>query len=295
MEISLNDAVTGNLQTAEDMDYYHIRFKEKHMGRVVFTIPYHITMGMFRITVYRMNSANQMIQVDSVCSGLASTNLGTTLVYVPGDYYFCVTGNNPDSQVNYKIQFGGLDEDAGTISNLTIKLTGAGNLKLNWGKIFTATGYHLYMIKSGSLKKIKTLLGNHNTYIYKIRKAGTYSFLVRPYFDLGNSGMEYETFNSNTVKYKIPKKLKKPVIKIRKAGKRARRFIVLKYNNAKKIYVYAKHGKEKWVKKRTFIKRKQWKIKVSGKGVYRFKFRGYRKFGKKKVYSGLRVKKIRFR
>ena len=263
------------------------------MGRIAFIIPYEIVKGSFHITIYRMEN-NNLIEINKLYSGNVSANFSDTLVYPAGDYYILVEGNHADSLVEYNIQFGKLDNDAGQIKNLTIKLTDNGNLQLNWGQVVSATGYHIYFVDSGAYEHIKTVYAGHNSYTYAVKKAGTFHFIIRPYYNLG--GTEYETFDSNEVQYSIPSKLTKPAFSAKKKGKKKAKITISSYKNAEQILIYLKKGSGDWKKKKTLKKAKTWTMKISKKGTYCFKIRGYRKYGSKGIYSAYTsAKKLKYK
>ncbi len=293
-EMSMEAVLSGSISGEKDVDYYHIHFNEKCMGRVLLTLPYNMTKGMFRVAIFYKKSEDELIELHNLYSGEIALNYSTTFLYIPGDYYFVVSGNEASPFVKYHIQFSHLYDEAGKITSLYAGLGEGGNIELNWGRIFSATGYHIYL-KENDYTKIGTVPGADGGYTYLVKDSGDYSFVVVPYYQIGDE--EWETYPSNEISYSIPSKLQKPKVRIKKYKRRYAKVAVKNFNGANKVFVYIKKGGKGWIRKKTLTpKKRSCKIKAVKKCFYRFKTRGYVAYGSKKMYSRYTgAKKLNFK
>ena len=293
-ELATGDVLAGNISGENDVDYYHMHFDEKCMGRVLLTLPYNITKGMFRVSILFKEGGGNLTTLHNLYSGEVALNYSNTFLYVPGDYYFVVSGYKVNPQIRYHIRFSRLFDEAGKITSLTAGLDEEGNIELNWGKIFSATGYHVYL-KENDYTEIGTVSGAEGSFLYRVKNSGNYSFVVAPYYRIG--GAEYETCLSDEISFTIPASQKKPKVSFKKYKRRYTKVRVTDFCGAKKVYIYMKKGRKSWIRKKVLTPGKRsCKIYAVKKCAYRFKARGYVSYGSKKIYSSYtKVKRLNFK
>ena len=103
--IDTNAYYTGNIQSANDHDYYAFSVTGSSIVTTQFTQPRGTASGCYKIELYQKDDNDDLILLDSFVTTSNPTNFGEELILSQGDYFIKVTGKGSQkvSMIDYKI------------------------------------------------------------------------------------------------------------------------------------------------------------------------------------------------
>lgn len=167
------------------------------------------------------------------------------------------------------------------------------SITIKWAKQTGVSGYIIYRLDPGEKKWIQLKRTSGQKYTDKKKKYGTaYQYRVTAYIQKGSSIQEGEP--SNTLL--TATRPNKPSLKVKKINKKVK-LIWSKNTRADRISIMWKIGKGKYKELTDKPAKSKSLLKSLKKGkIYRFKIRGYKKAGNRKIYSAYsKERKVQFK